>query len=39
MIVNLTEQGDIVLGAEDYNNLSLGYAITVHKNRATHPRM
>ena len=31
MIVNLTEQGDIVLGAEDYNNLSLGYAITVHK--------
>ena len=31
MIVNLTEQGDIILGAEDYNNLSLGYAITVHK--------
>lgn len=31
MIVNLTEQGDIVLGVEDYNNLSLGYAITVHK--------
>ncbi len=31
MIVNLTEQGDVVLGAEDYNNLSLGYAITVHK--------
>lgn len=31
MIVNLTEQGDIVLGADDYNNLSLGYAITVHK--------
>lgn len=31
MIVNLTERGDIVLGAEDYNNLSLGYAITVHK--------
>ena len=31
MIVNLTEQGDIILGAEDYSNLSLGYAITVHK--------
>ena len=31
MIVNLTEQGDIILGVEDYNNLSLGYAITVHK--------
>lgn len=31
MIVNLTEQGDIVLPQENYDNLSLGYAITVHK--------
>lgn len=31
MIVNLTEQGDIILPQENYDNLSLGYAITVHK--------
>lgn len=31
MIINLTEQGDIILPQENYDNLSLGYAITVHK--------
>lgn len=31
MIVNLTEQGDVILPQENYDNLSLGYAITVHK--------
>ena len=31
MIINLTEQGDIVLTEDNYDNLSLAYAITVHK--------
>lgn len=31
MIINLTEQGDIILTEDNYDNLSLAYAITVHK--------
>lgn len=31
MIVSLTEQGDIILTEDNYDNLSLAYAITVHK--------
>lgn len=31
MVVHLTEQGDVILNQDDYYNLSLGYAITVHK--------
>lgn len=31
MVVHLTEQGDVILNQDDYCNLSLGYAITVHK--------
>jgi exodeoxyribonuclease V alpha subunit len=31
MVINLTEQGDIILKKEDWNNMQLGYAITVHK--------
>ena len=31
MIINLIEQGDIILTEDNYDNLSLAYAITVHK--------
>ena len=31
MIVNFPEQGDVMLGKDDWWNLSLAYAITVHK--------
>lgn len=33
MIVSFPEQGDVVIGKNDWNNLSLAYAITVHKSQ------
>lgn len=31
MIINLKGQGDIIIDKEDWNNINLAYAITVHK--------
>ena len=31
MVVHFEEQGDVVIGRQDWNNLNLAYAITVHK--------
>ena len=36
MVINLTEQGDLVLPSKAWPTLSLGYAITVHKKQGAH---